>query len=696
MNWVRTRFGRPVILFHWLAGTAGVLILLAATLYSPFPEIQTPPSALLIFLAFHFAASFLHFQFARLQIVVTFESAFTTAALLVLGTLPAVWIAVAAVIIGSLKRVFQRRLVLHRKTPLSYDLSIIVFNAGMTAIMWLSGASVYVLVMKAPIPVETLNSYIVLSILAMYACLSTINVVALFLSNFLQAQNATLFFRQAFLPAFLTELATIPYGILMALTYSGMGVWAFVFLSLTLLLSNLVLRNISLMRRDQEEKLRQSTGLNRITRRINSLRKEQAILQLLYSEVPEFIDTEDMFVAVEDREMGSLRFLTKQAPALTELAHYVWKTGEVLLVRDNVRESKESLKLPLAKAGINSCLVMPIRSVDRLHGIIGLTSSEVGSFKEEHVSVLLMIAGEAALALENSRLYNDLTDKVSQLERLNKELRQVDRMKSEFLANVSHELRTPLTTIKGYVDYMMREKMGPLTPLQNEGLIIAQRNILRLQRLINDLIDYTRLEFKRPPLSLSATSFDSIWNPVYGEYVESIMQKRQSLHLMIPQNLPLLFVDTQLITQALKSLLSNATKFTPEGGIIWIEARTLEQDDYFDRDVYRMHCALEALIPIEISIRDNGVGIPIETQNKIFDRFYQVDSSHTRRYGGTGLGLAIVKSVMDAHGTKVSVQSNQGEGSTFTFVIPGIQASDVDTSLKTAQVTSHSRPKYVT
>ena len=242
MNWVRTRFGRPVILFHWLAGTAGVLILLASTLYSPFPEIQNPPSALLIFLALHFAASFLHFQFARLQIVVTFESAFTTAALLILGTLPAVWIAVAAVIIGSLKRVFQRRLVLHRKTPLSYDLKHHRFQRRNDCDHVAYGASVYVLIMKAPIPIETLNSYIVLSILAMYGCLSTINVVSLFLSNFLQAQNATLFFRQAFLPAFLAELATIPYGILMALTYAGMGVWAFVFLAATLLLSNLVLQ----------------------------------------------------------------------------------------------------------------------------------------------------------------------------------------------------------------------------------------------------------------------------------------------------------------------------------------------------------------------------------------------------------------------------------------------------------------------
>jgi signal transduction histidine kinase len=269
-------------------------------------------------------------------------------------------------------------------------------------------------------------------------------------------------------------------------------------------------------------------------------------------------------------------------------------------------------------------------------------------------------------------------------------------MKSEFLANVSHELRTPLTTIKGYVDYMIREKMGPVTPAQNEGLVIAQRNISRLQRLINDLIDYTRLEFKRPPLSLAPFSFDHVWNQVYKEYAENIAQKKLSLHIMIPPNLPLIFADTQLINQAISSLVSNALKFTQDGGIIWVEARVVERNSqFYDPDTYRSHCVLDTLVPLEISIRDNGVGIPHEKQTKIFDKFYQVDSSHTRRYGGTGLGLAIVKTVMEAHGTKVQVHSNPDEGSTFTFVIAGIQPADAS-ELKTAQVASHSRPKYVT
>ncbi|HSE42096.1 MAG TPA: ATP-binding protein, partial [Acidobacteriota bacterium] len=301
------------------------------------------------------------------------------------------------------------------------------------------------------------------------------------------------------------------------------------------------------------------------------------------------------------------------------------------------------------------------------------------------------------LALENSRLYSDLTDKVGELERLNKELRQLDRMKSEFLANVSHELRTPLTTIKGYVEYMAREKMGPITPAQNEGLMAAQRNILRLQRLINDLIDYTRLEFKRPPLSLAACSFDLVWNQVYKEYAETIGQKRLSLDVMIPPNLPLIFADTQLFSQALSSLISNALKFTQSGGMIWIEARKLDHGThYYDPDIYRSHCDLQTLLPIEISIRDNGVGIPPEQQNKIFDKFYQVDSSHTRRYGGTGLGLAIVKTVLEAHGTKVQVHSNPDEGSTFSFVIAGIEPANVNDSLKSAEIAKHHRPKYVT
>ena len=697
MTWVRTRFGRPVILFHWTAGIAGILLLFACTLDPPFHETETSLAPLMIFLALHFAASFLHFQFTRLQIVVTFESAFTTAALLLLGALPAVWIAVAAVILGSLKRVFQRRLVLHKKTPMEYDLGSIVFNAGMTATMWLIAATVYFLVMNAPIPLVELNGHVVLSILAMYACLSVINVIALYLSNFLQAQNASVFFRQAFFPAFLTEIAMIPYGILMALTYTRMGIWAFGFLAATLLLSNLILRNISLIRRDQEEKLRQLTGLNRISSRISSLRSEQAVLQLLHSEVHALIDSDAMFVAVAENDGVSFRFLTLENSALAALAQHVWRDGQVLLIQDSTRQGREIFKHKQDGTGIRSCLVVPIRTVNRTHGILGLTSSETGTFHEAHIPVLMMIAGETALAFENSRLYNDLTDKVGELERLNKELRQLDRMKSEFLANVSHELRTPLTTIKGYVDYMIREKMGPVTPAQNEGLVIAQRNILRLQRLINDLIDYTRLEFKRPPLSLAAFSFDLVWNQVYKEYAETIAQKKLSLHVMIPPNLPLIFADTQLITQALSSLISNALKFTQESGIIWVEARTLEQSSqFYDPETYRSHCVLESLVPLEISIRDNGVGIPQENQIKIFDKFYQVDSSHTRRYGGTGLGLAIVKTVMEAHGTRVQVHSNPEEGSTFSFVIAGIQATDVTDSVKTAQVANHHRPKYVT
>jgi signal transduction histidine kinase len=697
MTWVRTRFGRPVILFHWTAGIAGILLLFACTLDPPFPETETSLVPLLIFLGLHFVASFLHFQFTRLQIVVTFESAFTTAALLLLGALPAVWIAVAAVVLGSLKRVFQRRLVLHKKTPLEYDLGIIVFNAGMTATMWLIAAAVYFLAMNADIPLVELNADIFVSILAMYACLSIINVIALYTSNFLQGQDASVFFRQAFFPAFLTEIAMIPYGILMALTYTRMGIWAFGFLAATLLLSNLLLRNMSLIRRDQEEKLRQLTGVNRISSKISSLRQEQAVLQLLYSEVPGFIDSEGMFVAVAENDGTSFRFLTLENSALASLAQHVWRDGQVLLIQDTSRHHKDAFKQKLDGTGIRSCLVVPIRTVNHTHGILGLTSSETGAFNETHIPVLMMIAGETALALENTRLYSDLTDKVGELERLNKELRQLDRMKSEFLANVSHELRTPLTTIKGYVEYMMREKMGPVTSAQNEGLIIAQRNILRLQRLINDLIDYTRLEFKRPPLSLAIFSFDQIWNQVYKEYAETIAQKKLSLHIMIPANLPLIFADTQLLTQALSSLISNALKFTQEGGIIWIEARKLEHaTQFYDPDIYRSHCELGTLVPLEISIRDNGVGIPAEQQIKIFDKFYQVDSSHTRRYGGTGLGLAIVKTVMEAHGTKVQVHSNPEEGSAFTFVIAGMQPADVSDTLKAGQVASHQRPKYVT
>ncbi|HSP07107.1 MAG TPA: ATP-binding protein [Acidobacteriota bacterium] len=693
MNWDRTRYGLPVTSYQWVIGLTGIFFLL---LYSFARTITIPVLPFAVFLALHVAASFLHFQYARLNVVITFESAFTTATLLTFGPIPAVWVSVMGIVFGSIRRVVERRFVLRKSIPAAYDIGIIVFNCGMVGAMWLVGGWVYVWVLKGSIPLVNLTFRDIGSILVMYCAMSLVNHVVLLVSSYLRGQDSKVFVKKALFPAFLTELATIPFGVVMALSYSHMGLLAFLFLGVTLLLSNAVLRNLSVIRYDQEEKLRQMAALNSVSRQIIALRDEESVIRLLYNEVGKVLENQPLFLAMTNSETQTLRFLNAVDPALESLGQLVATARQPVLITNTKKHAPEGLKKGLLEAGIRSCLLIPILAADNIHGVLGVYSEEFSAFKFEHMQLLIMIADEAGLALENSKLYDALTDKVSQLERLNKELRQLDKMKSEFLANVSHELRTPLTCIKGYVEFIRKEKLGPITQLKGEGLNVAQRNILRLERLINDLLDYTRLEFKRTPLTLTACTLQETWNDVQEEYSEAIRQKHLSVHVMIQPDLPLLYVDPQRLYQVLSNLVSNAIKFTSQGGIVWIDAHPLKHaEDYYSPELYRNYCDLDLLVPVEISVRDNGVGIPPEAMSKIFDRFYQVDSSNTRKYGGTGLGLAIVKSIMEAHGTRIHVQSTPNEGSSFTFVIPAIQPANVSTALKPAQLHTPTQPKYV-
>jgi signal transduction histidine kinase len=271
-----------------------------------------------------------------------------------------------------------------------------------------------------------------------------------------------------------------------------------------------------------------------------------------------------------------------------------------------------------------------------------------------------------------------LRDKVEELEYANKELRQLDRMKSQFLANVSHELRTPLTSIKGYVEYIKKEKLGPITPMQNEGLAVAQRNIVRLQRLIHDLLEYTKLEFRKGRIEVKPCRLENLWQEVREEFTEILEKRGIDVHLKVSPDLPLLFVDAARFSQVVSNLMSNAIKFSNDQGIVTLRAQPIHHPGpFYNTEAYANCGLLESIVPVEISVIDEGIGIPQEVLPRIFDRFYQVDSSSTRKYGGTGLGLALVKSILEAHGIPMDVQSKVGRGTTFGMVVPGLRSADI-------------------
>ncbi len=232
--------------------------------------------------------------------------------------------------------------------------------------------------------------------------------------------------------------------------------------------------------------------------------------------------------------------------------------------------------------------------------------------------------------------------------------------------------------------------------MQNEGLTVAQRNIIRIQHLINDLLDYTKLEFKRSPLALETCCLAELWTQTMDQFADQIAEKEMVVQVKIPNDLPLLFVDPSKFSRVLNNLVSNAVKFTPGNGMIWIEGRVCQEDSRsFQHETYKKSCMVEMLTPVEITIRDSGVGIPAESIPRIFERFYQVDSSNTRRYGGTGLGLALVKSILDAHGNQIRVQSTVGEGTTVTIIVAGIQPADVAATLKSTLIEASTPSEYL-
>lgn len=229
--------------------------------------------------------------------------------------------------------------------------------------------------------------------------------------------------------------------------------------------------------------------------------------------------------------------------------------------------------------------------------------------------------------------------------------REVNQMKTEFVSTVSHELRTPLTSIKGYVDLVLEGEAGELSELQEEFLGIVKQNSDRLVALINDLLDISRIESGRVHLKIEPVDLADTVADASGTF-RAVLDKGQiQLVTDMPSDLPRVAADRSRIGQVVTNLISNAIKYSPDGGQVTVTARVEVGEIVFE-------------------VSDQGIGISKEDQEKLFAKFYRVDSSHTQEIGGTGLGLAISKSIVELHGGRIWVDSVAGQGSTFSFSLP--------------------------
>jgi signal transduction histidine kinase len=280
------------------------------------------------------------------------------------------------------------------------------------------------------------------------------------------------------------------------------------------------------------------------------------------------------------------------------------------------------------------------------------------------------------VAASNRLLEQKVAERTAALEHALADLRAVDRFKSEFLANLSHELRTPLTPIQGYLPALLEEVFGRLTVEQREVLDKIAANVDRLHRLIDDLLAFMEWESGQVSLSLAPMPVATLVEAAGTRAMALAREKGVRVSVEVSGALPPVPADAGALSQALGHLLENAVKFTPPGGHVTVGARRAHGFPYPATDGHILHAQAASDIQpspkeyVELAVQDTGVGIPPEALPRIFDRFYQVDSSSTREHGGTGLGLAIVKRIVDAHGASIAVESRPGQGTIFLVRLP--------------------------
>jgi len=237
--------------------------------------------------------------------------------------------------------------------------------------------------------------------------------------------------------------------------------------------------------------------------------------------------------------------------------------------------------------------------------------------------------------------------------------KELERMKSNFLSVVSHELKTPLNSIKGFVDIILMGKTGEVNETQADFLTTVQDQTTHLQTLIDDLLEFSRLDSGQVKLHITEVSVAEVTSAVSDKLKPLADQGELQIINEVSPDIPTIDADRMRIEQVLTNLVQNAIKFTPPSGSVTLRAQDLGEE-------------------VQVSVSDTGIGIPANELERIFDRFYQVDNSPTRHYRGTGLGLTISKHIIEYHHGRIWAESTQGEGSTFTFVLPKRIAAEED------------------
>ena len=316
---------------------------------------------------------------------------------------------------------------------------------------------------------------------------------------------------------------------------------------------------------------------------------------------------------------------------------------------DDARQDPRNVLETSRQEGLRALVAVPIKTKDNVLGVLGVFSRDPHPPSPHEVELITSVGHQIGLAIENVRLARQ----ASEIEIL----REVDRLRSELLANISHELRTPLGLIKVFCASLLEEDVEFDRVTQREFLSNIQQETERLEDLVNNLLDLSRIQDGRLWMDKCPTDVGQLAREIIKAMEIQFVQH----HLVCDfSSEPLVaMVDPRGFEQVLRNLLSNAIKYSPAGGAITVQGR-------------------EEAGHLLVRVSDQGIGIPAEELTKIFERFYRVENEITASVRGAGLGLAVCRGIVEAHGGHIWVESTLGAGSTFCFTLPVCSSSPED------------------
>ncbi|MDM8520918.1 GAF domain-containing protein [Anaerolineales bacterium HSG6] len=337
------------------------------------------------------------------------------------------------------------------------------------------------------------------------------------------------------------------------------------------------------------------------------------------------------------------RYKTDMWLVTTGVIGRVARTGEVALI-DDVTNDDDYLQK--SRSG-RSMLIVPVIRDDRVIGVIDLESTSTSYFTDDDVTFVQLLASHAAIAIENAQLFE--------------QVKAANEAKSEFMNTASHDLKVPMTSIKGYAKMLKLGAGGELSDTQAEFVEVIDTNIERMNRLVSDLLDVSRIEAGRIRLEIEDVQIKDVIDDVLRSVDNQIKARNLVLTIEMTDKLPTLRADYNRLVQITTNFVSNAYKYTPDGGTVWITAQHVDMPTSANSEPER---------GIAVTVKDTGFGISDEDQKKLFTNFFRSSDPNVREQPGTGLGLSITKKMIESHGGILTVKSKLGDGSAFIYTLP--------------------------